>query len=398
MMHFIKLDPGFDVFSILNLILINPMQPYKKKKASAIEDARNFNENKFITTFESIWRHSIPSSHVLCFHYTSVKLGLSSRKSGLAAFKRFNGVPFTLRYPFKTNENDHAVFNNEEKTLPPSPGASPKILPPSPGALPNTPTHSTKSKFPHEQVLVLSLPKHLLELLPGFQEDEGLCMISSQALNAMRPNSFTAVVNPLPWLDGLSLLPPQCILRSFLLFKESEMDEDDSNVRSESSFSRSSSTMTGSFVMMEGDIAYVRDIPMKPISGIRNVGNIETYKEAMAPIRSLAESLELVPLFHYTSLDIAPLILKYGLRMSSQGQGDGGVYFSTLGPASYGLGTPLYEENIIKDCFGVERIEEYIGKGKLDVVIVYGCLASLLHQVSGRNQSVCCLLCPIYIF
>jgi len=173
------------------------------------------------------------------------------------------------------------------------------------------------------------------------------------------------------------------------------MDEDDSNVRSEtSSFSRSSPTMTGSF-MMEGDIAYVRDIPMKPIRSIRHVGDIGTYKEAMAPIRSLAEGLELVPLFHYTSLDIAPLILKYGLRMSSQGQGDGGVYFSTLGPASYGLGTPLYEENIIKDCFGVERIEEYIGKGKLDVVIVYGCLASLLHQVSGRSQSLLPIV-PMY--
>ena len=38
--------------------------------------------------------------------------------------------------------------------------------------------------------------------------------------------------------------------------------------------------------------------------------------------------------------------------MSTQGQGDGGVYFSTRGPASYGLGSHLYEDNIIVDCYG----------------------------------------------
>jgi hypothetical protein len=68
--------------------------------------------------------------------------------------------------------------------------------------------------------------------------------------------------------------------------------------------------------------------------------------------------------------------------MSTQGQGDGGVYVSTLGPASYGLGTDDYEVNIIKDCFGVERIEEYKGKGKLDVVIIYGCEGAVLQQVT----------------
>jgi hypothetical protein len=39
--------------------------------------------------------------------------------------------------------------------------------------------------------------------------------------------------------------------------------------------------------------------------------------------------------FHYTTLRSAKLILESGFRMSTQGQGDGGVYFSTLSPASY---------------------------------------------------------------
>jgi hypothetical protein len=32
------------------------------------------------------------------------------------------------------------------------------------------------------------------------------------------------------------------------------------------------------------------------------------------------------------------------------------VLCAALGPASYGLGTADYELNIIKDCFGVERL------------------------------------------
>ena len=39
---------------------------------------------------------------------------------------------------------------------------------------------------------------------------------------------------------------------------------------------------------------------------------------------------------------------------------------SRLSPASYDLGSEKYEENVIIDCFGRERLEEYRGKGKLD--------------------------------
>ena len=90
-----------------------------------------------------------------------------------------------------------------------------------------------------------------------------------------------------------------------------------------------------------------------------------------------------MPVFHYTSPALAPLILSTGLRMSTQGQGDGGVYFSTLSPASYGLGTPDYEENLISDCFGKERVKEYLGKHKLDLVLVYGIDPELLQQAPG---------------
>jgi hypothetical protein len=73
--------------------------------------------------------------------------------------------------------------------------------------------------------------------------------------------------------------------------------------------------------------------------------------------------------------------------MSTQGQGDGGVYFSTLGPASYDLGSEDYEKNIIVDCFGKERLEEYRGKHKLDVCLVYGVDPLIIEQAPGGRDN-----------
>jgi hypothetical protein len=75
--------------------------------------------------------------------------------------------------------------------------------------------------------------------------------------------------------------------------------------------------------------------------------------------------------------------------MSTQGHGDGGVYFSTLGPASYDLGSSddgrdSYEENIIIDCFGKEKLEEYKGKHLLDVVFVYAMNPKIIEHTPGN--------------
>jgi hypothetical protein len=113
----------------------------------------------------------------------------------------------------------------------------------------------------------------------------------------------------------------------------------------------------------------------------------------MKTIRRRCASSNYVPLYHYTQQQVAPLILAGGLRMSRQGQGDGGVYFSTLGPCSYGFGlsadgtTDRYEEMIIKDCFGVERIDEYKGQGKLDACIVYAISPLALRPAPGGRDN-----------
>ena len=39
------------------------------------------------------------------------------------------------------------------------------------------------------------------------------------------------------------------------------------------------------------------------------------------------------------------------------------------------------------DCFGVGRAEEYLGKGKLDAVLVYACEPAILRQVRPHHSN-----------
>ena len=50
-------------------------------------------------------------------------------------------------------------------------------------------------------------------------------------------------------------------------------------------------------------------------------------------------------------------------------------------------GSPGYEANIIVDCFGESRLEEYHGKGKLELVFVYGADPSVLTIAPGGRDN-----------
>ena len=115
--------------------------------------------------------------------------------------------------------------------------------------------------------------------------------------------------------------------------------------------------------------------------------SVAEYLAYLRVVRGAIEDAGLVPLFHFTQRPLAGLICSSGLRMSKQGQGDGGVYFSTFSPASYGLGQPDYEKNLIIDCFGKERLEEYRGKHKLDLVLIYGMHPSIIQQAPGGRHN-----------
>lgn len=100
--------------------------------------------------------------------------------------------------------------------------------------------------------------------------------------------------------------------------------------------------------------------PHEPVVG--SPRTVSELCEMMRTVRERCDALGLFPLYHYTAPYLQEVILNGGFRMSTQGQGDGGVYLSTLGPVSYGVGTQQYEENIVLDCFGTERLAEYKGQ------------------------------------
>jgi hypothetical protein len=131
------------------------------------------------------------------------------------------------------------------------------------------------------------------------------------------------------------------------------------------------------------------------VSLIRIV-DTDVYIEKMKALRAHCASINKVPLYHYTMPTIVPSILRGGLRMSTQGQGDGGVYFSTLGPCSYGMGNQFhmennsldrYEDALIKDCFGVERLNEYKNSGKLEALLVYAIPLGCLQPAPGGRDN-----------
>ena len=205
-----------------------------------------------------------------------------------------------------------------------------------------------------------SVLKESLEPLSTADGESPLRILPAAVLTAMRGTYFGDVVDPSPWLEGKILLPPQMCLRAYQL-EEYAIDDDDSDPTG------------GPFGDVELANPFKRktvgkpDDPLQLLQVVTTPRSVRDFVGAMEKIRTKCETMGWVPLYHYTVPAVAPFILQGGFRMSTQGQGDGGVYFSTLGPASYDLGTSKYEENIIVDCFGRERLEEYRGKHKLDV-------------------------------
>lgn len=277
---------------------------------------------------------------MLVFYYTiSPEFNLST---GILARKDFCGVPLTLRHPHETTENDRDVFSDAtthdtDKTSVPDTGA-----------------------FPGFAVIALSLPPSLLSPLLGYEDDNKLCVLAIDTIDAMRPHTFENIVNVKPWLAGYSLLSPACFVRCFRLMDEThevtlsphvhitdsegashqavESDQPSRALSDETStLSKMSSFKKGvSFKRMWSSAESVPQKPMRAQSNIHimPVEEISTFLSGMRDVRLKAKSFSVAPLYHYTSMAVAPMIMNGGLRMSTQGQGDGGVYFSTKGPCT----------------------------------------------------------------
>lgn len=119
----------------------------------------------------------------------------------------------------------------------------------------------------------------------------------------------------------------------------------------------------------------------KPTFLLEDLKSTEKFGELLVRYNNKCKADNMVKVYHYTNREFLQSILEYGMRMCYCGQGDGGSYFTDKGPFSLGLGTELYEVNLITMCYGEENVVHYLGKHRLDVLIIYACPRSILVQV-----------------
>ena len=316
-----------------------------RRRATRVEDATGFSAEKFQTTFHAVDMNHVVPSHCLVFWYGKHGDAESAIKSGIPAQKHGGkaGVLFTFHRPHDMVDADARAF---------------------PGA---------------EVVLACSIPRCLLHELPTgtFGEDEPtpfIRILPGNVLRAVRGSFFADLGDAEPWNEGFVFLPPQQILRAFSIKSSKDSGSPPKKGRHSKNGQRSRS---------------LQDVPSVGTHApeIKALATCHEFVESMKRIRQTCSDNGWVPLYHYTSPAVGNLIRNGGFRMSTQGQGDGGVYFSTLGPASYNLGSVLYEDNIISDCFGPGRLEEYRGQHKLDLCFVYGAEPMALTQAPGGRDN-----------
>jgi hypothetical protein len=296
-----------------------------QESSRRIEPADNFTATKFETTFNALVQSYVPAKNILVFHYTSHSGAAMALRSGIPAQSQHQGVAFTLRQPHAVSQAEKVVFGAASKE----------------DAATTASSLHHSSKFSFDVVLAVSLPVELLEPLPGFETDPCLCKISVDALSAMRPFAFasTAVVDLRAWSDGYVLLPPTCIVRTYALIAKSTDEEArlgrQARTGSTAAFGirnslpriRTSSLSTTN--LLPSDVpttTWLQDRAAPPTAPLPKaepipISNMREYIVHMKRLRSQAQSLGLVPLFHFTSTTTAPHIIEGGLRMSTQGQG-----------------------------------------------------------------------------
>ena len=320
------------------------------------EWACDFSSDKFKTTLAAVGRSAVPTSFCLVFWYGTVESISDALQSGIPETAG-GGFVFTF------------------------------VAPPDLSLYPETRTF-----FPvQDAVLACSVPRSLL----GRVGDSSLHRIlSTRVLDALRPSNFEVLANPVPWHEGRALLPPRQIVRAYQLVKSGRTSTSASEGKTVASFLPARHKRRG-HSGGESKSGAVLDSAPSP-SSLEKFGaagvpwapeTCSDYLAALRILRAICANNAWALCYHFTQPSLAPIIAKTGLRMSTQGQGDGGVYFSMKGPAAYDMGSPDYETNIIEDCFGAGRLEEYRSKHKLDVCIIYGTEPWALSPAPGGRDN-----------
>jgi hypothetical protein len=272
------------------------------------------------------------------------------------------------------------------------------------------------ASFPvREAALACAVPWHLLSAAPVTSSVVSpLCVLRSEALSALRGEDFSALAHADRWFQGHLFLPPHQIMRAYQLQPAADSEKDGClELEEQPVVDTHLGNISSGTELRHSTSPPFSHNPFFSLQGVVEIASCSEFIEQMKRIRSVCAANHWAVVYHYTNPTLAKVILRTGLRMSTQGQGgmeccvlplqpthsylvlvtcatfasDGGVYFSTLGPAAFELGTMRYEENIIVDCFGVERLHEYKGKQLLDLCLVYGAEPTVLTQAPGGRDN-----------
>eukprot|EP00615_Pteridomonas_danica_P012449 CAMPEP_0114356108 /NCGR_PEP_ID=MMETSP0101-20121206/20726_1 /TAXON_ID=38822 ORGANISM="Pteridomonas danica, Strain PT" /NCGR_SAMPLE_ID=MMETSP0101 /ASSEMBLY_ACC=CAM_ASM_000211 /LENGTH=591 /DNA_ID=CAMNT_0001498399 /DNA_START=36 /DNA_END=1812 /DNA_ORIENTATION=+ len=263
--------------------------------------------------------------------------------------------------------------------------------------------------------------------------------LPTEILTAMRGLYHEKVLDPVPWYEGIILLPPHNIKSAYQIMSEDNIDIFSSSLPTFNSHncvvdtplvierymdSFSSDQSSSSLFSLAPSSRVVPIVPIKVImiddnvtqqqqqqqqqqqetTKLDDMANVlqtrrfftkRKFIEPFVSLKNLQSKLEIIikqcyennlfPLYHYTDVKTAKIISRRGFKVSHQGNG-GGLYFSTKSPTTYHLDdTNTFEDQIIIDFFGEGVLDNYRGQQKVDVCIVYG-MDSLLVELTTRKK------------
>eukprot|EP00615_Pteridomonas_danica_P008502 CAMPEP_0114354352 /NCGR_PEP_ID=MMETSP0101-20121206/19394_1 /TAXON_ID=38822 ORGANISM="Pteridomonas danica, Strain PT" /NCGR_SAMPLE_ID=MMETSP0101 /ASSEMBLY_ACC=CAM_ASM_000211 /LENGTH=376 /DNA_ID=CAMNT_0001495735 /DNA_START=320 /DNA_END=1451 /DNA_ORIENTATION=- len=350
----------------------------KEKFIKNVEDATEFSIHKFARVFDIIERTLITPSHCYFLYYGTLKEIKQILSHGIPVSNRVSseGIVFTMHKPQDIDQVDRLSFSAMEAFVVVS---LPKRLlkPYAPLALRMAGTMNSNNHYgsvdynggggddnyggavgggAEEDDGKGGGGGGVNQYDPAHVQDSNLWLLPNSILHAMRTSHFEDIVDPNLWRQNYLLLPPQVIKRAYLIDRNaqsrnkiqrrsrlSQVFDIPNRITSNVSHRLSSSQIfpiVGSSIDIDtvSHMAkYVQeDFPIeleKPIA----ISNIDTYLELMSQVRTHCAELGLIPVYHYTCMEVSSLIIKGGFKMATNGQGDGGVYFSTYGPASYDM-------------------------------------------------------------
>jgi hypothetical protein len=230
------------------------------------------------TTCEAVEENSVSSSQALFFMYGKVSDMQRALREGLPAAATHGGVVVTLSRPHDLTLREEIIFGGAEACI------------------------------------AVALPKRAVAPLPD-QESAGLLWIVRCALLESLRNvddNLDDIPQPERWKQGYLFLPPQKILRAYLL-KDVEVRD---SVRATLNPMQTVEVMSPVRAPQFRSSELFSALP-KRAELLESCGH---FLSTMARVRTSLRDDGLVPIYHFTTTTAASLILNSGFRMSTQGK------------------------------------------------------------------------------